>query len=101
PRRRPLLEDKALADRALLSMGPELDVGAGAAVLPELLSGAAEDDPGHRRRARARVGRRLGDDRPDLAGGVDSAGEPGGAVPHLKRRAAEGLQPVRHAAREP
>src|SRR5439155_10050247 len=66
-RGRPLLEDHAVTDWPLLSMGPQLDVRAGAAVLPELLGDAAGDDPGHRWRARARVGRRLGDNGPHLA----------------------------------
>ena len=56
---------------------------------------------GHLGRARARAARRLGDDRPHLAGGLDQARLAGRAVPAGARRLAARLQLLRRAARQP
>src|SRR5205814_628108 len=72
-----------VTDRSRLSMGAELDVCAGATLLPELLGGVAGGDRRHRQRARARLSRRLGDHRPHLARRSDSRGEPGRPVPRV------------------
>ena len=55
----------------------------------------------HHRRARARAARRQHHDRSHLAGRIDQDGQPGREVPDRARRAAEGLQLLRRAARQP
>ena len=54
-----------------------------------------------RRRALPRHARRLGHDRPHLAGRRDPARLAGGAVPHRARRRAARVQLLRRAARQP
>ena len=61
-------------ERRALRVGPEVDLRAGAAVLRRDAARAGADR-GHRRRALPRPGRRLGDDRPHLAGRLDHAGQ--------------------------
>ena len=53
------------------------------------------------RRPLPRHARRLGHDRPHLAGRLDQAGQPGRALPRRARRRAQGLQLVRLAPRQP
>ena len=54
----------------------------------------------HRGRAAARPVRRFDHHRPHLARRLDQEGQPGRRVPGRARRRAQGLQPVRHAARQ-
>ena len=56
---------------------------------------------GHPRRPLPRSGRRLGHDRPHLAGRRDQAGRPRREVPDRARGRAQGLQLLRVAARQP
>ena len=58
-------------------------------------------DRGHRRCAHPRPVPRLDHHRPHLAGGLDQGSEPGGRIPARPSGPSEGLQPVRHAARQP
>ena len=67
----------------------------------EQLSTEAAPLAGPRRRARAGGARRQRHDRPHLAGWVHPGRQPGREVPDRARRAAEGLQLVRRAARQP
>ena len=71
---------------------------------PSYLEGAAAR-AGRRRRHRGRAlprrPRRLGHDRPHLAGGLDQARLAGRALPRRARRRAARLQLVRRAARQP
>ena len=72
--------------------------------LPAFLENVPEGAVGpgrHRGRARAGQARRLGHDRPHLAGGRDQEGHAGGALPQRARRRAEGLQLLRLAPRQP
>ena len=60
-------------------------------------AGADSADP---RRALPGGVRRLGDDRPHLAGRLDRQGQPRGQVPHLARRRAARLQQLRRPPRQ-
>ena len=79
-----------------------LDLHREAAVLRRLLAQAAgarrQRDP---RRARARHLRRLGHDRPHLAGRLDQADLARGPLPAGERRRGRRLQQLRRAARQP
>ena len=83
-----------------LRLGAGLDVRAAAAVLRRDVARAGHGRR-HRRRALPRVARRLGHDRPHLAGRLDQAGLARGRVPRRARRRAQGLQLVRRPARQP
>ena len=99
-RRRRALEQPRGPDRRPVRLGRALDLRAPAAVLrgPAARAGAAR---GHRRRARAGGARRQRHDRPHLAGRLDQAGRPGGAVPQRQPRRGRRLQLLRLAARQP
>ena len=88
------------AERRPLRLGRRLDVRPPAAVLRRH-GDRARHRRGHRRRPLPRHARRLGHDRPHLAGGLDQARQPGRAVPDRARRRAQGVQLVRLAARQP
>ena len=88
------------AERRPLRLGRRLDLRAPAALLRRHV-GRARDGRGLRRRPLPRHARRLGDDRPHLAGRLDQAGRPGRAVPGRARRRAQGVQLVRLPARQP
>ena len=83
-----------------LRLARGVDLRPAAAVLRRDVA-RARNGRGHPRRALPRPGRRLGHDRPHLAGRRDQAGQPGGQVPDRARRRAEGLQLLRLAARKP
>ncbi len=99
-RRRRALELAGGAGGRPLRVGRRLDLRAQAAVLrgPAARAGAGRR---HRGRARARRARRLGDDRPHLAGGRDQEGLAGRPVPQRARGRQQGLQLVRLTARQP
>ncbi len=70
---------------------------------PALFRRHAEAQPadrGHRRRAHPRPVPRLDHDRPHLAGRLDQGGKPGRRISARSSGPPEGLQPVRHAARQ-
>ena len=98
-RRRDVARAPGARGRAL-RLGSGLDVRAPPALLRRDATGAGRGR-GRRRRSLPRVGRRLGDDRPHLAGGCDRARLAGRALPRRARRRAEGVQLVRLAPREP
>ena len=79
---------------------PRLDLRPPAAVLRRHVA-RARDGRGHPRRPLPRHARRLGHDRPHLAGRLDQARQPRRAVPGRARRRAQGLQLLRLAARQP
>jgi aconitase A len=85
--------------RPHLRVGRPLDLRAEPALLRRH-GEAAASDRGHRRCAHPRPVPRLDHHRPHLAGRIDQGREPGGTLPARPSGASEGLQPVRHAARQ-
>ena len=103
--RRRLHRRRAVA-RAAGARGRALRVGAGLdlrqpAALLRRDAGEPAAVRGRRRRPLPRHARRLGHDRPHLAGGLDQARLAGRHVPGRARRRAEGLQLLRLAPRQP
>ena len=98
-RRRHVARARGAVGRAL-RMGAGLDLHPAPSVLRRH---ARRAEPGrrHRRRALPRRARRLGDDRPHLAGGRDQAGFTRRALPGRARRRAPRLQLLRLTPRQP
>ena len=98
--RRRSLAEPAGAGRRPLRVGAGLDLHPQPAVLREHHDG---DDAGARyhRRPRAGAARRQHHHRSHLAGRIDQEGQPRRQVPDGSRRAAERLQLLRRAARQP
>ena len=97
-RRRQLAQDQC-ARRAHLQMGRPFHLRAE----PALLRGHGEAHPpdrGHRRRAHPRPVPRFDHDRPHLAGRLDQGRKPGRRISARPSSPAEGLQSIRHAARQ-
>ena len=97
--RRQLAQDRGQG-RADLRVGRSLDLRAESAVL-RAHGQAPEAARGHRRRARAGAAARLDHHRPHLACRLDQGIKPGRRISARPSGAPEGLQPVRHAPRQP
>ena len=89
-------QDQADAD---LWLGRQVDLRAQPALLRRHGQDAGQHRQ-HRGRAAARPVRRFDHHRPHLARRLDQEGQPGRQVPGRARRRGQGLQPVRHAARQ-
>ena len=85
--------------RPHLRMGRPFDLRAEPAVFRRHGKAPASDRR-HRRRAHPRPVPRLDHHRPHLAGRLDQGSEPGGRISARPSGPSEGLQPVRHAARQ-
>ena len=97
-RRQVLALDQDQAD-ADLRLGQQLDLRAEPALLRGHGRHAGRPEQHHRRPA-ARPVRRFDHHRPHLARRLDQEGQPGRRLPDGARRRVQGLQPVRHAARQ-